>query len=90
VQRVVLIDFPHSEMKSVGFVTRILRDEATGAELAAVYVPTDAQPDFGLPGSRADGQAHADRLDRRPGDDLHHLRRRGQPGAHPFSRATVP
>jgi uncharacterized membrane protein len=47
VQRVVLIDFPHSEMKSVGFVTRILRDEATGAELAAVYVPTTPNPTSG-------------------------------------------
>jgi uncharacterized membrane protein len=46
-QRVVLIDFPHSEMKSVGFVTRILRDEATGAELAAVYVPTTPNPTSG-------------------------------------------
>ena len=47
VQRVVLIDFPHSEMKSVGFVTRVLRDEATGAELAAVYVPTTPNPTSG-------------------------------------------
>ena len=47
VQRVVLIDFPHSEMKSVGFVTRILRDELTGAELAAVYVPTTPNPTSG-------------------------------------------
>jgi uncharacterized membrane protein len=47
VQRVVLIDFPHSEMKSVGFVTRILHDEATGAELAAVYVPTTPNPTSG-------------------------------------------
>jgi uncharacterized membrane protein len=47
VQRVVLIDFPHSEMKSVGFVTRILRDEVTGAELAAVYVPTTPNPTSG-------------------------------------------
>lgn len=46
-QRVVLIDFPHNEMKSVGFVTRILRDEATGAELAAVYVPTTPNPTSG-------------------------------------------
>jgi uncharacterized membrane protein len=46
-QRVVLIDFPHSEMKSVGFVTRILRDEATGGELAAVYVPTTPNPTSG-------------------------------------------
>ena len=46
-QRVVLIDFPHSEMKSVGFVTRVLRDEHTGAELAAVYVPTTPNPTSG-------------------------------------------
>jgi uncharacterized membrane protein len=46
-QRVVLIDFPHNEMKSVGFVTRILRDEVTGAELAAVYVPTTPNPTSG-------------------------------------------
>jgi len=47
VQRVVLIDFPHSEMKSVGFVTRVLKDEATGEELAAVYVPTTPNPTSG-------------------------------------------
>ena len=35
-QRVVLIDFPHRDMKSVGFVTRTLRDEITGKEIAAV------------------------------------------------------
>ena len=46
-QRVVLIDFPHRDMKSVGFVTRILRDEATGQELAAVYVPTTPNPTSG-------------------------------------------
>jgi uncharacterized membrane protein len=46
-QRVVLIDFPHNEMKSVGFVTRILHDELTGAELAAVYVPTTPNPTSG-------------------------------------------
>jgi uncharacterized membrane protein len=46
-QRVVLIDFPHNEMKSVGFVTRVLRDELTGAELAAVYVPTTPNPTSG-------------------------------------------
>jgi uncharacterized membrane protein len=46
-QRVVLIDFPHNQMKSVGFVTRILRDELTGAELAAVYVPTTPNPTSG-------------------------------------------
>ena len=46
-QRVVLIDFPHNEMKSVGFVTRILRDQGTGRELAAVYVPTTPNPTSG-------------------------------------------
>jgi uncharacterized membrane protein len=46
-QRVVLIDFPHAQMKSVGFVTRLLRDEHSGAELAAVYVPTTPNPTSG-------------------------------------------
>jgi uncharacterized membrane protein len=46
-QRVVLIDFPHRDMKSVGFVTRILRDEITGKEIAAVYVPTTPNPTSG-------------------------------------------
>ena len=46
-QRVVLIDFPHRHMKSVGFVTRILREEGTGRELAAVYVPTTPNPTGG-------------------------------------------
>ncbi len=47
IQRVVLIDFPHSQMKSVGFVTRILREQGTGRELAAVYVPTTPNPTSG-------------------------------------------
>jgi uncharacterized membrane protein len=46
-QRVVLIDFPHSQMKSVGFVTRILREAGSGRELAAVYVPTTPNPTSG-------------------------------------------
>jgi uncharacterized membrane protein len=46
VQRVVLISFPSPEMKTVGFVTRILRDE-NGKELAAVYVPTTPNPTSG-------------------------------------------
>ena len=46
-QRVVLIDFPHTEMKSVGFVTRVLREQGTGRELAAVYVPTTPNPTSG-------------------------------------------
>ncbi|MCC8364546.1 DUF502 domain-containing protein [Lysobacter sp. A6] len=46
-QRVVLIDFPHTEMKSVGFVTRVMREVGTGRELAAVYVPTTPNPTSG-------------------------------------------
>lgn len=46
-QRVVLIDFPHRDMKAVGFVTRILSEEGTGRELAAVYVPTTPNPTSG-------------------------------------------
>ena len=47
IQRVVLIDFPSPEMKTVGFVTRTLIDEHTGDELAAVYVPTTPNPTSG-------------------------------------------
>lgn len=47
VQRVVLIEFPSSEMKAVGFVTRVMRDADTGQDLAAVYVPTTPNPTSG-------------------------------------------
>ncbi|UCH73462.1 MAG: DUF502 domain-containing protein [Rhodospirillales bacterium] len=47
VRRVVLIDFPSPEMKTVGFVTRTLTDQHTGEELAAVYVPTTPNPTSG-------------------------------------------
>lgn len=47
VQRVVLIDFPHREMKAVGFVTRTLRERDGGRELAMVYVPTTPNPTSG-------------------------------------------
>ncbi len=47
IQRVVLIEFPSKEMKTVGFVTRILKDKHTGQELAAVYVPTTPNPTSG-------------------------------------------
>jgi uncharacterized membrane protein len=45
--RVVLIDFPSAEMKAVGFVMRVLKDDRTGEELAAVYVPTTPNPTSG-------------------------------------------
>lgn len=46
-QRVVLIDFPSPEMKTVGLVTRVLKDTNTGRDLAAVYVPTTPNPTSG-------------------------------------------
>lgn len=46
-QRVVLIEFPSSAMKTVGLVTQILTDEDTGEKLAAVYVPTTPNPTSG-------------------------------------------
>lgn len=46
-QRVVLIEFPTPGMRTVGFVTRTLRDEKTGILLAAVYVPTTPNPTSG-------------------------------------------
>ncbi len=46
-QRVVLIDFPHRDMKAIGFVTRMLKDETGTRELAAVYVPTTPNPTSG-------------------------------------------
>lgn len=47
VRRVVLIDFPSTEMKTVGMVTRTFTDADTGRELAAVYVPTTPNPTSG-------------------------------------------
>ena len=47
VQRVVLIEFPSPQMKTVGFVTRVLTDQRTGKQLAAVYVPTTPNPTSG-------------------------------------------
>jgi len=47
IQRVVLIEFPSEHMKTVGFVTRVLKDEKTGQQLAAVYVPTTPNPTSG-------------------------------------------
>ena len=46
-QRVVLLDFPHRDMKAIGFVTRVLREEGSERELAAVYVPTTPNPTSG-------------------------------------------
>ena len=46
-QRVVLIDFPNADMKTLGFVTKVIREEGSGRELAAVYVPTTPNPTSG-------------------------------------------
>ncbi len=46
-QRVVLIPFPNRQMKTLGFVTKVLEDEITGEKVAAVYVPTAPNPTSG-------------------------------------------
>jgi uncharacterized membrane protein len=47
VQRVVLIRFPHRDIKTIGLVTRVLPDAASGRQIAAVYVPTAPNPTSG-------------------------------------------
>lgn len=47
VQRVVFINFPSPQMKALGLVTCTLRDQHTGQQLAAVYVPTAPNPTSG-------------------------------------------
>ena len=46
-QRVVLVSFPSSQMKAVGFITKIMLDEDSGKKLAVVYVPTAPNPTSG-------------------------------------------
>ena len=46
-QRVVLISFPSEEMKTVGFLTRVMTGADTGQTLAVVYVPTTPNPTSG-------------------------------------------
>jgi len=46
-QRVVLVDFPRKGMKVVGFVTRVMTEEGSGREIAAVYIPTTPNPTGG-------------------------------------------
>lgn len=47
-QRVVLLDWPHEGMKTVAFVMRSFSDAKTGAELAALYVPSALNPTSGF------------------------------------------
>lgn len=44
---VVLIEFPHPGLKTVGFVTRTFKDAVTGKMMAAVLVPTSPNPTSG-------------------------------------------
>ena len=83
-QRVVLVSFPHAGTKAVGFVTRTLRDDATSRQLGLGVRSHDAQSNRRLPAGGSARRAHSHRLDRRPGDDLHHFRRRGRTAAHAF------
>ncbi|MBE1160063.1 DUF502 domain-containing protein [Dyella acidiphila] len=46
-QRVVLVDFPRKGMKAVGFVTRVMTEQGSGREIAAVYIPTTPNPTGG-------------------------------------------
>jgi uncharacterized membrane protein len=46
-QRVVLVDFPRRGLKVVGFVTRVMVEEGSGREIAAVYIPTTPNPTGG-------------------------------------------
>ncbi len=46
-QRVVLVNYPNSETKAVGVVTRTMKDRLTGEELAAVFIPTTPNPTAG-------------------------------------------
>lgn len=43
-QRVVLVDFPIAGQKSIGFLTRTMTDESSGALLAAVLLPNAINP----------------------------------------------
>jgi uncharacterized membrane protein len=46
-ERVVLLDFPHEGMKTLGFVMRIFADAQTGEDVAVVFVPSAPNPTTG-------------------------------------------
>lgn len=46
-QRVVLVDFPHENMKAIGFTTSVIKDSTSGKQMAMVYVPTTPNPTSG-------------------------------------------
>ena len=47
IQRVVLVDFPHADMRAIGFVMNTFKEESTGRDLVAVFVPTAPNPTSG-------------------------------------------
>ncbi|MDE2307984.1 MAG: DUF502 domain-containing protein, partial [Xanthomonadaceae bacterium] len=47
VQRVVLVECPRRGMRVVGFVTRVMLEDGTGREMAAVFIPTTPNPTGG-------------------------------------------
>ncbi|OOG40915.1 DUF502 domain-containing protein [Rhodanobacter sp. C05] len=47
VQRVVLVEFPRRGMKVAGFVTRVMSEDGSGREMAAVFIPTTPNPTGG-------------------------------------------
>ncbi|MCW8809291.1 MAG: DUF502 domain-containing protein [Rhodanobacter sp.] len=47
VQRVVLVEFPRRGMKVAGFVTRVMLEDGSGREMAAVFIPTTPNPTGG-------------------------------------------
>ena len=46
-KKVVMIDFPSPEMRTIGFVTSYFSETASGRRYAAVYVPTTPNPTSG-------------------------------------------
>lgn len=47
-KQVVLVPFPSAEIRSVGFVTKSLRDENTGESLCSVFLATAPNPTTGF------------------------------------------
>ncbi|HKQ49101.1 MAG TPA: DUF502 domain-containing protein [Phycisphaerae bacterium] len=46
-QRVVLIDFPHENMRALAFLTNVITDANSGQRYATVFVPTTPNPTSG-------------------------------------------
>ncbi len=47
-QRVVLVPYPNRETRSIGFITGITRDDRSGEELCAVFMPCTPNPTTGF------------------------------------------